>query len=346
MKTVLLLLYFKEEAYGRRLLYFLMGKKHPSLHPELVTSREKIQKIVGATTKHTVILTDDQKVYEDETKNVVLLTGEQSREQQKIFQFQCAEAIYEELIAQLGLQIKVQVPVREREKSQGVILLFTLDGCGVTATSVLLSQYLGQRGKCLYFSLAGFPVYYGSEFTKEPDFQKQGLGELLFCDEKEDMEGQLQSLIQKFGSADLLSPPAHFKDILDCSPEDWRKLFYQLKKQGGYDTIVVEIGQLFESVMELLELGDQILIFAKENAFGKVRKAAFRRYCQMEQKEQLLNRVTYHAPPEDAGEWEHELAQQSLAEWGGNSPIMQEMESLLTDERKEEENVCIYEDLG
>lgn len=346
MKTVLLLLYFKEEAYGRRLLYFLMGKKHPFFHPELVTSREKLQKRAGATTKKTVILTDDTKVYEDETKNVVLLTGEQNRQQQKIFQFQCAEAIYEELLAQLGVQMEVQSPAREKEKSQGVILLFSLDGCGATATSVLLSQYLGQRGKCLYFSLSGFPVYYGSEFAKEPDFQKQGLGELLFCAGQESMETHLQSVTQRFGNADLLSPPPHFKDIFDCSPEDWRQLFSQLKKQGGYDTIVVEVGQLFESVMELLELGDQILIFAKENAFGKVRKAAFRRYCQMEQREQLLARVSYHAPPEDAEKWEYELAQQSLAEWGGNSPVMQEMERLLTYEQKEEDDVCIWEDLG
>lgn len=346
MRTVLLLLYFKEESYGKRLLYFLMGKKHPLFHPELVTSREGILERAGETTKETVILTDDSRVYEDESKNVVLLTGEQNRKQQKIFQFQCAEAVYEELLAQLGLQAKMPVPVLEKEKTEGVILLVSLDGYGAGATTILLSQYLAKRGKCLYLSLSGFPVYYGSEFSKEPDFEKPGLGELLFCTGGDGGGLPSESVIHKFGNAEMICPLAHFKDICDCSGEDWRQLFSKLKEQGGYDTIVVEVGQLFESVMELLELGDRILIFAKDNAFGRVKRAVFKRYCQMEQKEKLLERVTEHIPPEDVERWELELAQQSLSEWGSNAPVMKEMERLLAKKGEEEENVCIWEDLG
>lgn len=346
MKTVLLLLYFREEDYGRRLLYFLTGKKHPFFHSELVTGREEIQKRIAEKKEEIVILTDDHKVYEDETVQVVLLAEEQSRAEHKIFQYQSAEVIYEELLAQMGIQASAQVITEKVKEFSGVILLFSLDGCGVTATSVLLSQYLGKRGKCLYFSLSGFPVYYGSEFTKKPDFQRQGLGELLFWSGQECTQMQLQAVVQGFGSADLISPATHFKDILDCSQKDWRKLFHQLEKQGGYDTIVVEIGQPFESVFDLLELGNHILIFAKENAFGEVRKEAFRHCCQLENRKQLLARVTYHAPPEDSEKWEYELAQQSLEEWGGNSPVMKQMEGLLEDQKKGGDDVCIWEDFG
>lgn len=346
METILLLLYFKEEAYGRRLLHFLSGKRHPCLHPELITRREKLEQRVTGTAAKAVILTDDTSVYGTGTGNVILLAGEQNSGQQKIFQFQNAEAIYEELLARLGLQKMVQQPVCESEKVSGVILLFSLDGYGITATSVLLSQYLGQQGRCLYFSLSGFPVFYGSEFVKKPDFGSRGLGELLFCSGQENFESLLPSIRQPFGRADLLCPLAHFKDLRDCSMEDWSRLFARLQKEGDYDSIVIEIGQPFETVMELLELGDRVLVFSSDNALGRVREEVFRQYCQMEKREDLLAKVVFHTPPEAVEKWECELPQQSLAEWAENSPAMREMERLLIEGRKEEEDVCVLEEFG
>lgn len=350
MQKILLLLYFEEEGYGRRLLRFLSAKKHPYLHPELVTDREQLVKREESSSQKTVILTDEANVYEDGKERTILLTGEQDRSEKKIFQYQSAEAIYEELLGQLdiaeAMKSMAQQSAGDRKEESGIILLFSLDGCGVTATAVMLSQYLGKRGKSLYISLSGFPVYYSGEFTKKPDFQKKGLGELLFCSGEDAFAVRLNSSVQKFGNADLLAPPAHFKDIADCSGEDWRRLLERLQKKGGYDFVVIEMDQLFESVLELLELGEKIMVFSRDNAFGKVRKEVFRRYCRMEGRETLLARTQFLCPPGSAGEWESGLTQQSVAEWSENSPVMREMELLWRDEGREEENVCILEDFG
>lgn len=346
MQGAYLLLHFEEEAYGRRFLRFLSGKKHAFLHPELVTDRHQLAGRIRLSSEKTVILTDSVDVYEDEGERAILLAGEQNRNQQKIFQYQSAEAIYEELLIQTGLQTLAQRFVPEQDEKSGVLLLFSLDGCGVTATAVMLSQYLGKRGKCLYLSLSGFPVYYSGEFVKEPDFLKPGLADLLFCSGEEAFASRLPSAIQEFGNADLLSPPPHFKDLFDCSKDDWRQLFERLQCQGGYDSVVIEIGQLFESVMDLLDLGEKVMIFSQNNAFGKVRREVFRQYCRMEGRDSLLDRVQFHVPPEAVTEWESGLPQQSLTEWSANSPIMQEMESLCTEDREEEEHVCIWEDFA
>ena len=41
MEEIILLLYLREEEYGKRLLRFLTGKRNPGVFPELVTKRSR-----------------------------------------------------------------------------------------------------------------------------------------------------------------------------------------------------------------------------------------------------------------------------------------------------------------
>lgn len=348
MANIVLLLYFKEEDYGKRLLRFLLGKRHPGLYPELVTEKEMLIQRVGTSKEQIVVLTDDASVQEkeDEKRKVILLAGEQDRERGKIFQYQCGEGIYQELLAQLELDSKPQPSMEETSKIKGVIMLFSTEGSGVTVTAVMLSQYLGQQGKCLYLSLSAFPVFYSAELQKEPSFQTPGLEELLFYSENELSQEQIRQFVQRFGYADMLAPMCHFKDILDCSSEDWRQMFECICRRGGYDTIVVELGQMFEPVMELMELGDYVWLLENGKTLGDIRNAVFRHYCCMEKKEKLLDRTKFIRLPERWEEWEEQLCTQSLEEWGSNSQMLREIENLWECEKGEEENEYIWEDLG
>lgn len=345
MADLVLLLYFREEDYGKRFLHFLMKKRHPGIHPELVTGKDRLVQRTAMTEKPLVILTDDASVQEGGKQNVILLAGEQDRERKKIFQYQCAEGIYQELLTQLGLEGVPQQCPAEKQKRKGVVMLFSPEGSGVTVTSVMLSQFLGRQGKCLYLCLSAFPVFYSGELQKEPAGPVPGLEELLFCADNGLSQETIGSLVQKFGSADMIAPLCHFKDILDCSLEDWRRLFCALCTEGEYDTVVVEIGQVFESVMELLELGDSVWLLGRGDALGKIRDAEFRRFCHMEKREQLLERIEWLRLPKGWEEWEEQLSVQSLEEWGSNAQMMQEIQDLWEHD-KEEENVCIWEDFG
>ena len=59
MEDVVLLLYMKDEDYGRRLLRFLLRQRNPRLHPELVTSEHLIKNRVGTPTQKIFIKCSD-----------------------------------------------------------------------------------------------------------------------------------------------------------------------------------------------------------------------------------------------------------------------------------------------
>ena len=309
MEDVTLLLYLKDVEYGKRLLRFLVQKKNPGLHPELVTSGNGMEFRIGMGTGGLVILTDDPTVHGDEKRKVINLSNVQDRTKGKIFQFQKAEKIYQEILWQCRLEEKKEPAGSRREEISGqekIFVVFSPNAADATEFSVILSQYMAQGGRCLYLQLSGFPVYSVAEPEAEVPLSG-GMGDLMFMLEQEDFAERAGEFSLPFGRAEMLPPFAHFKDLLDCRPEDWKRFLERLQKECGYDSIIVEMGQVFEHFLDLMERADRILFLQVPGVMGRVQRAVFRRFCHTEKKEDLLKRIRYVRQPEDfrpaASEW-------------------------------------------
>ena len=140
MKETIILLYFLQADYGRRLLRFLKRKKNKQIRLEL-----RVMWRTETENQRIVVLTDDEGLYAEAKKEVILLGKADDRQQKKILQYQRAEGIYEDLLKILGYK-----PLEEQEKLQkGVIMFFSPEGMIVTETAVMTAQYLGTKGRCL-----------------------------------------------------------------------------------------------------------------------------------------------------------------------------------------------------
>ena len=140
MKETIILLYFLQADYGRRLLRFLTRKKNKQIRLELMTERERVMWRTETENQRIVVLTDDEGLYAEAKKEVILLGKADDRQQKKILQYQRAEGIYEDLLKILGYK-----PLEEQEKLQkGVIMFFSPEGMIVTETAVMTAQYLGE----------------------------------------------------------------------------------------------------------------------------------------------------------------------------------------------------------
>lgn len=345
MKDVILLLYLKDVEYGKRLLRFLVQKKNPRLHPELVTARSKIENRVGMESEELVVLTDCSGISEDGKRMVITLSNKQDRERREIFQYQKAEGIYQELLWLLKLKPeKVQPSKKAETVAGGVYCVFSPEGMGRTALSVMLAQYMGQRGKCLYLQMSGFPSYYGGELKEEPDFAAKGVGELLFMLEREDFAEREKEMCRTFGEAKMLPPMVHFKDLLDCRPGDWERFLRRLREECGYDSIVVELGQLYEFLLDLMERGDRVLFIQQQGILGRIHRMVFHRYCQMEDKGGLLSKTRYVTVPWETPDEGKELAARSLDELAADSGKMDFVRQVL--EGGDVDDDCIIDDIG
>lgn len=341
-----LLLYLRDVEYGKRLLHFLVHKKNPGIHPELVTVRKKMEYRIETAPEEVVVLTDDPVLYEDGKHKIIILSNEQNRLQRKIFQYQKAEGIYQELLWQLKLEPERKQPLEERRgySQERVFAVFSPDAAGAAMLSVMLAQFMACRGRCLYLQLSGFPVYAGSDLQEGAESAAEGMGELLFMLEQKNFTERTKVLCRRFGKADMLPPLTHFKDLLDCRPEDWDRFLKRLKKDCGYDYLVIETGLVYEYFLDILASADRVLFLESAGCMGRIQRAVFNRYCLIEKKEELLTRTKYVRQPEDfavpAGEWEKiELDQLS-----DDSDRMACIKDIL--EGGEKEDDYIEEDIG
>lgn len=329
MEEVTLFLYLKEKEYGERLLRFLLSKKNPWIHPELVTEAYHVENRICSEGERLAVLTDFGTVQEDGKKEIIYLANEADREKKRIFQYQKAEGIYNELLILLELKPEVKQKESDVEKTDGVYSIFSPEGVGTSCVSVYLSQYLGERGACLYLSAGGFPLYYGGDIQGKPDFEKEGLSELLFSLYQERFSDKEKRIRQPFGNAYMLPPLCHFKDILDCKPKEWRSFLNRLRVDCGYDSIVVELGQLMEHTLDYLEISDRVFLLEREGICGRIRCDVFERYCRQEGKDSLCSKIQKIELPLELPQWETALAEQSVLELSRNGQAMSVVSSWI-----------------
>lgn len=345
---VILLIYVQEEVYGKRLLRYVLGKKNPYLHPELVTSSDMVTYRVGTETQKVVVLTDKEDIRAEGKKAVIHLTARQNVERNTIFRYQKAENIYKQLLLQLGMKEESNPDnlMKNAGQKRGIVFVLSPDAIGVTAMATLISQWLGQNGCCLYLNLTGFPIWFGESLCEEPDFQLSGVDELLFMSNREDFAEREKEIRRPMGQAFLLPPFHHYKDLLDSTKEDWHELFQRLQTDCGYDSIVVELGPLMEHTMDLLSLGNEIIFLSQKGLLGKVRFNVWKQYCRMEKKQELLYQTRRLLLPEEWQEWEEMILEHPLKEIAGNNQLMARVNELLEHDREGEEDVCLWEDFG
>lgn len=342
MRDVILLLYLHDEKYGKRLLRYLAGKKNPLLYPELVTMRERIGIRTAAETENLVVLTDDAGIMEDSRRKVIYLSREREGSRGTIYRYQKASGIYHDLMELL--EMKPTEGAQETDKiREGIFFLLDSEGGGAAPLAVLLSQYLGQLGKCLYLSLTGFPLYYDSVLQEKPDFHTKGLTELLFCVGREELAGQIKGFIKPFGRAEMAAPFVHFKDLLDCSAKEWTGLMQKLRSECGYDSIVIEAGQFFEDMLDIMQASDYPCLVQEPGLCGRIRTAVFMQYCRIEKKDELIRKCRKILPPFERKEGTEILNRMDAEQMAEDEALMNRIGKWLEEMERGEEDDCIIE---
>lgn len=342
---VILLLYVREEDYGHRLLRFLLAKKNRFLHPELVTDEKMLWNRVGTQAQRIVVLTDREMMVKEEKREIIYLSAQRGNERKSVYQYQKAESLYRELLVKLGIEEgKTDEPLSDSAAHSGGIWFFiSTDGIGLTAAAVMAAQYLALHGKCLYINLTEFPVWFGETLCEKPNFQLAGAGELLFMSEDREFIRREKEVRKELGKAYLLPPFHHYKDLLDSTKEDWQEMFHRLRSDCGYDSIVVELGSLTEHTLDLLSLGDKILLFNQKGMLGDIRFHVWEQYCRMEKSEELLRQIQRCAIPDEWQEWETMMIDELWEEMAENKQFMSKIEAILYQKQEEEEDVYCLE---
>lgn len=294
--------------YGNRLARYLTSQYNSGIEVELLTGwRDKTD--VG---EEDIALSDDPKILEDlRCRTVLFVKTPEEKGKNKIFMFRSREEIYSDLLELTGM--KEGYKGNSPPKESGIIVVFSPEGGdGKTLLALKRAGELSHNKRVLYISLCGFPVFFDSSWKEGSggDINSSlGISELMLRAEGEEFTQELESMAFPLGKIWTITPISHYKDLLDFSLDDIRRFMKGLKEQSTYETVVLELGQIFEYSLDLMTYADQILIPKESGILAAIRRNVLQRYCVMEGKPELWERMNFEVVDVSAPKKEKDLLQ-------------------------------------
>ncbi len=278
--------------YGSRLARYINSQCTCSMEAEILTEwSDKTD--VG---NEDIVLSDDPEILKDlQCQAALLVQTPEEQGKNKIFMFRSREEIYNDLLDLTGTKKgQAGIPPNERR----IIAVFSPEGGdGKTLLALTRAGELSCKKKVLYISLCGFPVFFDPSWTEENGGRdvsfSPGIAELMLRAEDESFGQELENMAFPLGKIWSVRPVSHYKDLLDFSPEDISKFMKGLKRQSVFETVVLELGQIFEYTLDLITYADQILIPKETGILAAIRRNVLQRYCEMEGKAELWERMIF-----------------------------------------------------
>ena len=309
MREKKLILYLRDEEYGKRLLRFLNGRRHPLLRPMMVTDREEFwrSREEHERTEDICYLTDDVSGELTNPGGAVLLwlVEVTDLERHRIGICQKADRLYADLLQGIGLPGEEDRP--SGAPPPGVYGIYSPGEEGSVAAA-LLSQELGSYGSCLYVNFREFPCFY----TAEREEHTEHLGELFFRLDSSGYDDLVKRVSVAYGAAMRLPTVAHYRDLWDIGERDREHFYRRLQQECGLSYIVVLCADVREAI-PLAETATRFLVVTRAGRGDAVFRR-WQRYVKTEKAEQAAQVIRIELP-DSVRNWIRDMEEQTPESW-------------------------------
>lgn len=130
--------------------------------------------------------------------------------------------------------------------------------CGKTLFSLTLAQALAQSQKALYLNMESCS---GLEGMLQASW-REDLADLMYAarSERENLHVRLEGIVKSFGTLDVCPPSFFPEDLRDTGTAEWMDFFASLVTAGGYQTIILDIGDQIKDIPDLLKMCSTVFL--------------------------------------------------------------------------------------
>lgn len=264
--------------------------------PFTVIAFSSMERLVQFSKEHTIeILLIDAKMKEEakeaEAGQVVILSdGEIAASEEEypcIYKYQSTANIVREVMGCYCVQpLSPVTAVGNKSILLGVYS--PVNRCLKTSFSLILGQLLAKENKVLYINLedcSGFRKLMGQEGTG--DFSDV----LYYYGQGNCSWAKLKSLVYSWDNLDYILPARYPEDLCQFSAEQTANLLLQISREGIYDLMIVDLGQLGKMAVHVLEVCEGIYMPIKQDWFSLAKVEEFEEYVKASGRERLLEKT-------------------------------------------------------
>lgn len=288
MEHKLLVLCDPEEDYALHMADFLRRKKDMDWDVRIFTGLKELQKFCQEEIIEILLVAET--AYEESIKELpvrlpILLNESgilREKNLENIDKYQPAEQVWQEMLAHYMEKNGERYPKVGAWKRGKLIGLYSpIRRCLQSTFALTMGQLIAEKHPVLYVS---FEFFAGLEEWQ--DRSRQDLSVLLYYQQnRPDTFGvQLQTLLQKVGKLDYVTPMLNGENLLYITPDQWKSLIQALLNTGDYEYILLDLSESIQGLFEILRLCNKVYTIVREDS---------KAFQKMYRYEQLLNILDY-----------------------------------------------------
>lgn len=262
---------FLDKEYLERFLKCWMHHYERSYEVHAYTSLEDL---IGQKKDYEIILLEGMDIenltfVSSEKTKVFYLTEEESLLSENYIVLAKYQELYK-MEQQINLHFCKEITKRGRGNGKRKLIgVFSLDQeiCQVPFCAMLATEY-GQTNRCLLLNLQ-----MASGLEAESELNLEDL--LVAATTNTYTRSQLQdAIIQEDGWA-YICPVKNTQYLVGVDKEIYEKLLNMLSEELGYDTYIINFGQMFEGCMEMMDMCEELFFLVPQREYKSRREKAF-----------------------------------------------------------------------
>lgn len=257
MKRKQIVICDSNEIYARRLQEYISQQKMPGCKSEFYTNRERFLEYIKVHSPQVCVVSEDwllqddfQKVLEQNTGQILILSEEDEGADNSIYRYQSADCFLKCLYELANIKNLSDTGGMGTKRSKLIGVYTPIGRCLQTSFSLVLGQMLASKHKVLYLN---FESYSGFTQMMQRNFSADMADLLYFLKNlSQDFSQQFTNMKQTINGLDYIPPAFSYMDISQVLPEEWAHFMTTLEEMGEYEYIILDLTDYVQGLYQIL----------------------------------------------------------------------------------------------
>jgi len=216
------------------------------------------------------------------------MCGEDGTEIPVVYKYQSSDAVLREVMACYQVRPEQLSAMAVGMKSEVIGVYSPVSRCGKSSFCMTLGQVMARESKVLCLNLEAYSgmarmmgEHYDSTLSDLIYYYRQGEYSRL----------RLGAAVYSRGSLDYVPPAACAEDLTELTGEELAAFVARIAEDGGYDVILLDVGQACRGMDALLGLCSTIYTPVKEDWISAAKLEEWRYHLMYSGQEEILERV-------------------------------------------------------
>lgn len=241
-----------------------------------------------------ILLIDEnefKKLHEGDSRGVVICLSEDcfsAAGSRTINKYSRADLITRYILGEYAEHAPIVLSHISIKRSHTIMIYSPVGRCGKTTFALLMSQILGQKGKCLLVVLDEFSGAFRSIAAEAvSDFS-----DVIYSFRQGRYSwAKLSQSVCHFGNTDYIAPVRYSEDLSVINTEQMIELLSRIICESGYDNIIIDMGCYGKHVADVTEICDEIFMPVLNDGISKCKVDEFRESLEQSGRTDTLARI-------------------------------------------------------